>query len=425
MAQPVERKLQFSIYSCSGEVRRPRAPAHARAPARPAHAITPAAACTADVRGRACAQDPAYPAAELLRSGADARGWQSPKCAPRPPPRVSAVARPGRRMGAAPAPSSYSGRLHHAPTQGACTSLLLRRAGAPGARGAGFPVELAVALAQPAHLERVQILSHEFKVRGGPRAARRAAPAPSGRAASCALVPVSGLCQPRPAAAAAALARGCCGGSPGLTVARSRSQPAPASRAPLSAPLGAAAAREKAVAAPMQPGRAQIAERLELFAGVVPPGGREPHWQRLGSIGLDPNARSGYQVRLAGARAPPARARAPPARARAPPPRARAPPACAGARASPARAGSPRAFAPVCLYLAQRCAPGSGAKRARQPASPAGLTRTASRPRAQATPAGRPPGPPHPPDCRPMAALRCAALPYNPVPYARAPRRAS
>jgi len=36
-------------------------------------------------------------------------------------------------------------------------------------------VELAVALAQPAHLERVQILSHEFKVRGDPCAARRAA----------------------------------------------------------------------------------------------------------------------------------------------------------------------------------------------------------------------------------------------------------
>ena len=101
MAQPVERKLQFSIYSCSGEVRRPWAPAHTRAPARPAHAITPAAACTADVRGRLSAQDPAYPAAELLRSGADARGWQSPKCAARPLSCVSAVARPGGRTGAA------------------------------------------------------------------------------------------------------------------------------------------------------------------------------------------------------------------------------------------------------------------------------------------------------------------------------------
>ncbi len=48
--------------------------------------------------------------------------------------------------------------------------------GAAGARGAGFPVELAVALAQPAHLERVQILSHEFKVRGGLCAASGAAP---------------------------------------------------------------------------------------------------------------------------------------------------------------------------------------------------------------------------------------------------------
>lgn len=44
--------------------------------------------------------------------------------------------------------------------------------------------------------------------------------------------------------------------------------------------------------------RAQIAERLELFAGAVPPGGSEPQWTRLGSIGLDPNERSGFQARL-------------------------------------------------------------------------------------------------------------------------------
>ncbi|KAK9826468.1 hypothetical protein WJX81_002603 [Elliptochloris bilobata] len=111
MALPHERKLHYTIYSCSGE-------------------------------------DPSYPATELLRNSTDARGWQSPK-------------------------------------------------------GAPFPVEVAVALEQPSHLERVQILSHEFK----------------------------------------------------------------------------------------------IAERLELFAGVVPSGGGEPQWTRLGSIGLDPNERSGFQAR--------------------------------------------------------------------------------------------------------------------------------
>ena len=43
--------------------------------------------------------------------------------------------------------------------------LSLQRKSLPGlGRGAPFPVEVAVALEQPAHLERVQILSHEFKV---------------------------------------------------------------------------------------------------------------------------------------------------------------------------------------------------------------------------------------------------------------------
>jgi len=360
MAQPVERKLQFSIYSCSGEVRRPRAPAHARAPARPAHAITPAAACTADVRGRACAQDPAYPAAELLRSGADARGWQSPKCAPRPHSRVSAVARPGGRAGAA-----------------------LRRAGAPGpgARASRWSWRWRSRSRRTWSACR----SCRTSSRCAATPARRAAP-PCAKRLGRILRPSSGQWPVR------APARGRCDCSPaagraapGRAGARSQSRPAPASAAPLSAPLGAAAAREKAAAPPTQPGATQIAERLELFAGVVPPGGRDPHWQRLGSIGLDPNARSGYQVRPS--------------------------PICARRL--------PVIFCSIVLGV-ERCALDPNAKRVRQPAplgpaALAGLTRTASR-----SCAARLLAPPHLPDCRPMAALRCPALPYNPIPYARA-----
>jgi len=230
MAQPVERKLQFSIYSCSGEVRRPRAPAHARpgAPRACHHASRCLHSRRPGPRVRAGPRVPRGRAAQERRGRA--RVAVSKVRAAPSPPRVCCGA-PGAPHGGgactklllrAPAPCSYSGRLHQPPTQAR---------GCAGGQGRGLPGGAGGrARAAGAPGARADPLARVQGARRPPRgAARRPRAERPGR-----ILRTSPSQRPVPAPA-----RGRCSG-PGARLLRR--QPRPHGR-PLAEPAGARVAR--------------------------------------------------------------------------------------------------------------------------------------------------------------------------------------